>query len=172
MKDLREIYQALADGKTLKCKGFDNKITIENAGEWNISRPEDWSIYDMWEMQPAGWFISNFGEVMKSNNNDVTDAQLFGMKFFTKELAERARDEMKEANLIRYWASVIEPNWIADWGNAEQEKWFIDYNNVTSKYEVNWTIYRKTVGVTYMSKAAVNCICEALDSGKLKYYEH
>ena len=141
MKDKREICKALLDGKTIISKD------------------------DTFEMKPADWIMTNSGEIYNSTINDISESQLFGMKYHTKELAERARNKMKEANLLRYWASVVDPTWEADWDNTNQRKWFIDY--YANNYSANFCYTDKRIGTVYMSATAVNSICEALNSKEL-----
>jgi hypothetical protein len=45
MKNIREIYQALIDNKTLIHK-YGCKVNIENLDFPNFSNPENWEIYD------------------------------------------------------------------------------------------------------------------------------
>jgi hypothetical protein len=166
MNNQREIYEALLGGKTLiHVDGI--KVVLEDTFPitWTFKHPQDWSIYkDTFEMKPASWVITNRGEVLNSDR-DVSTSQKFGMAFHTKEHVERAREEMREANLLRYWASVVDPTWRADWDNEEQEKWFIElYNN---EYRTEDTDVFKAIGTVYMSEETATKICEALNNGGL-----
>ena len=121
----------------------------------------------MWRMKPAKWIVDLDAKIYKGANDYITDAQEFGMKYHTKELAEKARDEMKEANLLRYWVSVIDPEWEADWEDIGQEKYYIDFDIREKEYLIFTSNAYKTLGTVYMSEEAAIKIVEALNNGEL-----
>jgi len=170
MNSQREIYQALLDGKTLinKREGLSVKLEGNSQIICTFGYPEDWSIYDeTWKMKPADWYVLNTSEIMKSPIKYISTSQKFGMMYHTEEHAKRARDEMRKANLLRYWASVIGPEWKANWKNKNQEKWYIFYDNKNNRYILDYSAYLKTLGTVYMSKKTATRICEALNNGEL-----
>jgi len=166
MNNQREIYQALLDGEAL-VNNSGIYLTLENSTRICIEDPRQWRICNEWEMHPAEWSIINTGEIGRCATKEITKAQKFGMKYHTREAAERARDEMKEANLLRYWVSVIDPDWKADWNNEAQEKSYISYDNTRNKYVINYNTYLKRISTVYMSEKAATKICEALNDGEL-----
>ena len=166
MESQKEIYQALLDGKTLIHKNGRTKVSINEKISFAFADPQDWKIYDEWEMEPADWVIINTGRVYFEYSDGISTPQKFGMKYHTEKLAEKARGEMKEANLLRYWASVIDPEWEADWEDIEQEKWHIYFSN--RKYIFDCAYSSKQIGLIYMSEEAAEKICKALNNGELK----
>jgi len=166
MENMKELCQALLDGKTLK-NNLGIYLTLENSQAIYIDDPRQWNIHNKWKMEPAKWWIMSTGEVSRGTTKEVTRAQEFGMKYHTKEAAEKARDEMREANLLRYWTSVIDPKWEADWGNVNQDKWFI-YKTKYKKYEYDYSWVSKGIGTVYMSEETARKICEKLNNGELK----
>ena len=167
MKDIREIYQALLDGKTL-VNNSGVYLTLENSATVYIEDPEQWSIYNEWEMKPAEWWVRNDGLVGYDYDSELNEqVQKFGMKYHTEELAERARDEMKESNLLRYWASVIDPDWKPDWKDRKQKKWYIEHEVPINAYYRGYKYAIPMLGTVYMSEEAATKICEALNSGEL-----
>jgi len=171
METQKEIYQALLDGKTLvnEVDGFTIKLRNDMLdANISFSKPEEWSIYDdTFEMKPAEWGISNDGRVCLAYSNVINNIQEFGMKYHTEELAEKARDEMREANILRYWASVIDPTWKADWDDTKQEKWFIEHGVSAGTYYTNYKYTLPILGTVYMSRKAAIKICEALNNKEL-----
>ena len=55
MKNQKEIYQALLDGKTLIHRNTNNKVSINKRIDFSFYTPQDWEIYDnTFKMKPAG----------------------------------------------------------------------------------------------------------------------
>jgi hypothetical protein len=160
MKDIKEIYQALIDGETLKHK--NGRTTNLNTSECvDFSHPEDWEIYKpKWEMELANYYITNYGKVEDSMIDMITDAQKFGMKYHTREQAEKARDQMKRANLLRYWVSTMQ--------NLDEGVYTVFKNGYTDKWEPGNANRRDEIGRIYMTRETAKKICDALNSGELK----
>ena len=167
MEDIKEIYQALLDGKTLVNKK-NTHLTLENSSVLCVGDPKQWNIYNEWEMKPAEWSIRNTGLLIRDTTEEVTLTQKFGMKYHTRETANKAIKEMRKTNLLRYWASVIDPDWKPDWRNESQKKWYIEHKISTNTYYGNYNYTIPMLGTVYMSKKAVIKICEALNKGELK----
>ena len=160
MKDIREVYQALLDGKTLIHR-VGHQADLETSTMYEFSRPEDWEIYKPeWKMEPAGWWISQSGSINASKVDFISSDQKFGVKFHIKEQAKKARDQMKKANLLRYWVSTLQD---LDEGNH-----FIEC--ISNKYYYGTERYpgRISLDRIYMTKKTAEIICDALNSGGLK----
>ena len=74
---------------------------------------------------------------------------------------------MKESNILRYWASVVDPTWEIDWENIEQEKYYIDFDIREKEYLVFTSNTYKTLSTVYMSEKAATKIAEALNNKEL-----
>ena len=171
-----DCWKAILDGKTLKRRKSEIKVKLNEDGfvrdeegvKFGLTIPDDWEVYDdTFEMKPAEWGISNDGRVCLAYSNVINNIQEFGMKYHTEELAEKARDEMREANILRYWASVIDPTWKADWDDTKQEKWFIEHGVSAGTYYTNYKYTLPILGTVYMSRKAAIKICEALNNKEL-----
>jgi hypothetical protein len=160
MKNIEEIYRALLDGKTLKHKnGF--KTTLKTSANHSFEVVRDWQVYEpKWEMEPANYYITNYGEVDGSTIDMVTDTQEFGMKYHTKEQAEKARDQMKRANLLRYWVSTMQ--------DLNEGVYTVFRNGYTDKWEPGNANRRDEIGRIYMTRETAKKICDALNNGELE----
>ena len=171
MENQAKIYQALLDGKTIQNKKTKLKLALNSHSNLNFNdcfeHPEDWEIYNEFKMEPAEWTITDQGKV-RYDEFVISDIQKFGMKYHTEELAEKARDEMREANLLRYWASVIDPEWKADWNNYRQYRYYVYYDFRLNKYLKSWNDGFKRLGLVYMSEKTAKKICDALNKGELE----
>jgi hypothetical protein len=157
MKNIRELYEALLDGKTL-IHSSGHKTTLEESGLNNFREPEDWVIYTpKWEMKPAKWWISCSGCIHSGKVDFVSSDQKFGMKYHTKEAAEKAINQMRRANLLRYWVSTMQ--------DLDEGTYFI-YEEDGKYYKEN-DIYRSNIGIIYMTKETAEKISEALNNGEL-----
>jgi len=170
MKDMKELYQALIDGKTL-INTCGSKLTLKNSSMVCVGDPEQWTVCNEWAMKPAEWYILSSGEIMESPIEYISSPQRLGMKYHTKELAERARDEMREGNILRYWASVIDPewkpDWKTDWDKPTQPKYYI-FKNQDGEYKISRTFGNKLLGTVYMDKETADKICNGLNSRELQ----
>jgi hypothetical protein len=260
MKNIKEVYQALLDGKTLVCIAGD-RITLDNSHLYSFSEPEKWKIYDkftelkrahsegaiiecstqgginwfaidpyegfsdsyeyrikgninikqwdkwkdlikawwdgteieifdtfsnkwidiyepswathceyrikpsQWEMKPAEWYISTYGEVVEHSEllkqyTKKNKAQLFGMVYHTKEQAEKAKNQMKKANLLRYWVSTMQ--------DLDEGRAYI-FKCRNGKYDWFYsTLGRVSFGEIYMTEDTAEKICNALNKGELE----
>jgi hypothetical protein len=158
MKSIREIYQALLDGKTLVYIAGD-RITLDNSHLYSFSEPEKWEIYEpKWEMRPAGWGVSHIGKIYEAQK-EVTENQKFGVKFHSEKQAEKARDKMKRSNLLRYWVSTMQ--------DLDEGNYRIIYYLETEKYEVRYDDYYQSFAEVYMTEITARKICNALNNGEL-----
>ena len=118
-----------------------------------------------WEMEPAKCYISSDGKIsVLHSTTSINMAQKFGMKRHTKELAEIACKRMKEANLLEYWASVIDPDWRDE--GIGRVAWYVYYSD--GKYNIDRWKYHRGIGSVYMSRKSAIKICNALNKGELK----
>lgn len=158
---------------TIMLKSNNGKIIKMNLEE-NIARMEQ-ELTDMkrkleiqknskWVMKHADWRITPTGEVKLAAIGEVSATQEFGMKRHTKELAELSANRMKQANLLEYWAMVIDPEWRYEgMGDAG---WLV-YKDRFGRYVTDLHLSSRFLGQVYMSKKAAREICDALNSGEL-----
>ena len=98
MKDIKEIYQALIDGETLvrKYGVKQDMVDISNTKKYCFGDPEDWEIYESpWKMKIAQFVIDDDGSIYKGSTAKITRVQNFGMKFHSKEQAQKANESVK-----------------------------------------------------------------------------
>jgi hypothetical protein len=110
-----------------------------------------------WKMEPAEWIIGHNGQISKTDYAEITNTQRFGMKLHTKEQAEKARDQMRDANLLRYWVSTMQS---LDEGTA-----FIYEEDGNYYYSLDNK--RVDIGKVYMKEETAKRICDALEKGEL-----
>jgi hypothetical protein len=159
MKDIREIYQALLDGKKIRNTNSGRIYSIKDAPNLNFSILDQWEIYkSKWEMTPARWVIGNRGNIFEGFG-EVTEAQRFGMKYHTKEQAQTARDQLKRANLLRYWVSTMQ--------DLDEGGYTIYKHPTVGGYQYCEDTYTNIGAVTMKKEAAIK-ICDALNSGDLE----
>jgi hypothetical protein len=158
MKNIKEIYQALLAGKTLKhISGC--KMNLETSANHNFSNPEDWKIYEyQWEMKPAKWLVDYEGDIEYTPIDIIAIAQKFGMKFHSENQAEKARDQMKQTNLLRYWVSTMQ--------DLDEGTFYIYVKD--NKYYEAIDDNRGVMGKIYMTEKTAIKICEALNNGELE----
>lgn len=169
-RDGREaiIYAVLDDvihgavGNTVRCWNYDGKWILGGKEHANDLMSESG-----WEMKPAAWLVECDGDISLSKLGGVSDAQKFGIRYHTKEIAQREAKRMKEANMIAYWASVLEPEWEADWEADEQPKYYI-YYDVLGVFCTDFVVSNKTLGIPYSSEETMQKICDALNSDDIK----
>jgi uncharacterized protein YmfQ (DUF2313 family) len=90
----------------------------------------------------------------------VTSPQKFGMKFHTREQAEKAKAQMKQSNLLRYWVSTLQE--LGD-GNCK-----IVYSPETEQYEIECDDYYQSPSEVYMTINTAKKIRQALNNGELE----
>jgi hypothetical protein len=159
MKDIKEIYQALLDGKTLRHeRGYET--TLETSGGHNFNNPEKWEIYEpKWEMKPAMWYICTKGDI-GAGADEVTEVQKFGMKYHSKKQAEKARDQMRIANLLRYWVSTMQ--------DLDEGTFYIVFDKAINKYFRMNDPNKYSIAEVYMTEDTAVRICEALNNKDIK----
>jgi hypothetical protein len=159
MKTIAEIYQALLDGKTLKNKN-GGTVDLETSGLLDFSHPEDWEICETkWRMQPAEWSVARNGDVIKAWGGVLTKSQKFGMQFHTEKQAEKAKKQMKRANLLRYWVSTMQ--------DLDKGSCYIKYD-ADGDYIYIEDAKRDSLAEVYMKRSTAKKITAALNNGELK----
>jgi hypothetical protein len=161
MENIKEIYQALLDGKTLRYKKSGRLTNIDNETRYAFDVPEDWEIYELseWEMEPAKWLIDIDGTISYSDVGRVTNVQRFGNKYHSKVQAEEARDQTKRANLLRYWVSTLQDLTLGT---------YYLFKNSDGTWDATTTGQRNTLDTVYMTKETAIKICNAFNNGELK----
>ena len=118
-----------------------------------------------WEMKPASWFINQVEDYVQELPHEyIASGQKIGLKRHTKELAELSAKRMKQANLLEYWAMVIDPEWRDE--GVGTKAWYI-FHTSGGIYTVDWHNSARHLGQVYMSEKAAREICEALNDGEL-----
>jgi hypothetical protein len=160
MKDLREIYQALIDGKTLINKQVGGKVTIETSCFSNFSYPDAWEIYETqtWDEKETPFFIENDGTIYLSEPSKNKNRQKFGMAYCNKDQATKAKNQMKQANLLRFWVSTIQ--------DLDKGTTYI-YSTGLNRYSYYTEKERDSLAEIYMTEKTAEIICDALNNKKL-----
>jgi len=154
----KDSIKAFWDGAEIEYKTIDGSWIITYDPGW-LTDTEYRSKPSKWEMKPALWCIYRVGSIHPIGTNYVSLEQKFGMGFHTEEAAQKARAQMRRANLLRYWVSTMQ--------SLDEGDWFIRYNGLTNKYEP-YMDRGELIGVVKMTKKTVRKICDALNSGELK----
>jgi len=159
MKDIKEIYENLLKGYKLvnKC---GKTIDLEGSNCVDFSCPEDWRIFNpICKKEIANYIVYLDGNIGYYPVHKVTEEQLFGVRFHSKEQAEKASKQMRRANILRYWVSTLQD---LDEGNY----------CITQQLNPNEWVYllhhkRRDPDKVYMTLETAEKLCDALNSGEL-----
>jgi hypothetical protein len=140
-----EQYQALLNGES---------VTIETP------KPK----VEKWQPKGGSWCLTTYGYIVQGSD-DYSEIDNFGMRYPTKESAEKARDAMRVHNRLLAWLSENDDGWVADWEDDKQVKWFVFYNPRDGRWRSGGNSFTRGLGAVYMSRKNAEKLCKLLSEG-------
>jgi hypothetical protein len=140
-----EQYQALLNGES---------VTIEPP------KPK----VEKWQPKGGSWCLTTYGYIVQGSD-DYSEIDNFGMRYPTKESAEKARDAMRVHNRLLACLSENDDGWVADWEDERQEKCYLYFNHYDNDWEFAWAIAHQQLGTVYMSQQNAEKLCNLLNEG-------
>jgi hypothetical protein len=120
-----------------------------------------------WEPKGGNYVVRSDGAVECTNGETLYSGReaLFGTRYKTQELAEKAAKEMRHFNRLLAYKMEFCPEYEPDW-REYQKKYYVVYDNLQKRWSVVFNCYSNSL-VVYFTKKVAEELVKKLNSGEV-----
>jgi len=163
--NFEEALPLYREGRKIKRAGWDSwwndasfTITSMLADDWIVESQK-------WEPKGGKWYISPAGTVTHAPSHACRKP--FGTERKTKELAEKASEEMRVFNRLLAYRDEFAPDYAPKW-NTSKRNYYIYYDHVDDMWACSSNDQFEVTGVVYFPHSVAIELVKKLNSGEVE----